>query len=204
MMGVLMVVTGRKRMAPAPFGCWALLMVCLAGLCTSTPASAGQSARPRPGIARNAWDADVVAKQELDRDGWVRLGKDVALWYPADSLADEQAKAIVQRLDRGIRAAKHFIGQQDWQVQGDRRIHFYCPSGRFVSHAPGGNCAFIPLWRMRNDESPWLHEALHLLLATPKGDWIAAEDSVSRETGSPIERLKSEWITEIGLVRSAP
>jgi len=142
-------------------------------------AVAREGDRPRPGITRNAWDEDVAAKQVLDREGAVRVGRDVVLWFPKDSLTDAQASEIVARLDRGIRAAKRRIGKPDWAVEGDRRIHYYCPATYFISHAPGGNCAFIPLWRMREDQAPWLHESLHLLLATPKGDWLARRDSVA-------------------------
>lgn len=145
----------------------------------SLDAGAGEAVRPRPGVARNAWDEDIAAKLALEREGAVRAGRDVVLWFPKDSLTDEQAAGIVARLDRGVHAAKLRIGKPGWSVEGDRRVHFYCPATRFISHAPGGNCAFIPLWRMREDESPWLHESLHLLLATRAGDWLALEDSVA-------------------------
>lgn len=145
----------------------------------SPAAGAREAARPRPGVVRNAWDEDIAAKQVLDREGAFLVARDVVLWFPMDSLTGEQAARIVARLDHGIRAAKLRIGKPDWQVAGDRRVHFYCPATHFISHAPGGNCAFIPLWRMREDQSPWLHESLHLLLATGKGDWLALEDSVA-------------------------
>lgn len=152
-------------------------------------ASADGPARPRPGAARHAWDQDLAAKRALDRDGAFRVGVDVVLWFPADSLTDRQAEAVVTRLDRGVGAARQFLNKPDWQVEGDRRVHFYCAPGNFISHAPGGNCAFIPLWRMREDRSPWLHEAMHLLLATPNGDWLAQEDSVAL-------RRMPLWLTE--------
>lgn len=59
-------------------------------------------------------------------------------------------------------------------------MFFYFPDARFVAHAPGGNTAFIPLWRIRDDEAPWLHESLHLLLATPGDDWLARDDADAR------------------------
>lgn len=167
----------------------ALLFVAGLAPALGAPARASEPARPRPGVARNAWDEDLAAKQALERDGAVRVGRDVVLWFPKDSLADAQAAAIIARLDRGIRAAKIRVGKPDWAVEGDSRIHFYCPATRFISHAPGGNCAFIPLWRMREDESPWLHECMHLLLATPRGDWLAIEDSVA------VQRMPL-WLSE--------
>jgi len=56
-------------------------------------AVAREGDRPCPGIARNAWDEDVAAKQVLDREGAVRVGRDVVLWFPKDSLSDDQAPA---------------------------------------------------------------------------------------------------------------
>jgi len=179
----------RTPVARAIMACSLMLIASAAGLCGPPAARSSQSNRPRPGVARNAWDTDLAAKHLLDQHGSTLSGTDVVLWFPADSLSGDRAEAIVARLDRGIRAAKRRIDRADWQVEGDRRVHFYCPPGSFISHAPGGNCAFIPLWRMRDDKSPWLHEAMHLLLASPMGDWLALDDSVA------MQRMPL-WLTE--------
>ncbi len=173
---------GLRRYMPAVFFTRAaILMILAVSAGVAGTASAGASERPRPGIARNAWEADLVAKAVLERDGSARAGAHVVLWYPKGGLSDEQAAAIVSRLDAGIGAAKRRIGRPDWRVEGDPRVHFYCPPDSFISHAPGGNCAFIPLWRMREDRSPWLHEALHLLLKSDKGDWLVGDDKNADE-----------------------
>ena len=158
-------------------GAWVLTAA--TSSCTSLPQAPDLSDRPTPGIPTNAWDEDLAGKRILDSIGEARTGTDVVLWYPKDSLSDAQATEIVARLDKGIVAAKRIIGKPDWNVQDDRRMHFYCLPGNFISHAPGGNCAFIPVWRMQQDQSPWLHEAMHLLLKTDKGDWLQQEDSVA-------------------------
>lgn len=157
----------------------ALLLAAFLVACTQDEPQTENAERPRPGIATNAWDEDIAGKRLLDSTGSVLVGADAVLWYPKDSLSNQQAAEILARIDKGILAAKHMVSEPDWEVEGDRRVHFYCLPGSFISHAPGGNCAFIPLWRMREDQSPWLHEAMHLLLKSDKGDWLQMEDSIA-------------------------
>lgn len=118
----------------------------------------------------------------LDRQGALVTGRHVVVRFPAGALTEGKARAVVARLDRGIGAAKRFIGKPDWRFRGDPRLYFYLPDEKFVSHAPGGNTAFVPLWRIRDDQAPWLHEALHLLLDPAKGDWLSrpAEEADQR------------------------
>jgi len=143
--------------------------------------SAALTSDPRPkGASLHAWPEDVPRKLELETTGVVRASTNVVAWFPAGALSDDATKEIVKRLDRGIAAAKKTIGKPAWAFQGDPRVFFYFPDARFVAHAPGGNTAFVPLWRIRDDEAPWLHESLHLLLATPGGDWLARDDADTR------------------------
>jgi hypothetical protein len=60
-------------------------------------------------------------------------------------------------------------------------VFFYFPDARFISHAPGGNTVFIPLWRIRDDQAPWLHEVMHILLWPADGDWLSAPEHVANE-----------------------
>jgi hypothetical protein len=158
----------------------------LAGACRSMPV--------RTGVSRHPWPDDLPRKEELERHGTVEVGHDVVAWFPADALSATQRATIVAQLDRGIGAAKRYIGRPDWSYRGDRHVYFYFPDARFVSHAPGGNTAFIPLWRIRDGEAPWIHEAMHLLLATPGGDWLAVPDSIA-------DRRTPLWLSE-GLAES--
>lgn len=136
---------------------------------------------PRPkGASLHAWPEDVPRKADLEATGVVRTAANVVAWFPAGALSDGAMREILSRLDRGIAAAKKTIRKPAWAFEGDPRVFFYFPDARFVAHAPGGNTAFVPLWRIRDDEAPWLHESLHLLLATPGGDWLARDDADTR------------------------
>lgn len=148
--------------------------------------NAESTSRP-VGISLHAWEEDVPRKAELEQNGTVRIGHDVVAWLPSRPgiiegrapttlPVESDIDAIVARLDRGVAAAKRFIGKPDWSFRGDPRVYFYFPDANFISHAPGGNTAFIPLWRIRDDQAPWLHEALHLLLTVEGGDWLAQPD----------------------------
>lgn len=143
-----------------------------------------QDDRPR-GQALNAWDEDLVHKRQLETEGEVVVGEHVVFWFPKGSFATEETTKLAEELQRGIVAAKMKIGRPDWNHKGDRRIYYYLPDARFISRAPGGNCAFIPLWRMKERKAPWLHEALHLLLKSDKGDWLAGDKKKSDE-GMPL------------------
>jgi hypothetical protein len=52
-----------------------------------------------------------------------------------------------------------------WQRIGERRVVFYIAPDRFVSHASGMCDVFISFWRVPQGKAPFLHEALHELLA---------------------------------------
>lgn len=154
----------------------------LAG-CGMNPHQSPGALRPI-GTSLNAWDEDIARKAELESLGACRLGRDVVAWFPctdssgAPALSDAEMSAIVAKLERGIRAAKSFIGAPDWSCGDDRRVFFYFPDANFISHAPGDNTAFIPLWRIRQDQAPWIHEAMHLLVKVD-GDWLSQADSVA-------------------------
>jgi hypothetical protein len=136
------------------------------------------------GVSLNPWDDDVVRKAELEGDGICVTHGDVVAWFPRSAGADAtplspaEMDSIVARLDSGIRAAKAFIGAADWSFRGDRRIYYYFADANFISHAPGGNVAFIPLWRIREDKAPWLHESMHLLMKVD-GDWLAQPEGAA-------------------------
>jgi len=164
------------------------------GCASSSSSNASRAGPTRIGTSLNAWDDDKPRKASLERDGLAVEGRHVVAWFPrefatkADSarssstpkppLTDADRRAIVDRLDRGIAEAKRFIGKPDWSFRGDPRLYFYFPDANFISHAPGGNTAFIPLWRIRDDQAPWLHEAMHLLMKVD-GDWLSQPDGVA-------------------------
>lgn len=140
-----------------------------------TPVAATVLSAPvdRPyGEAVNASDEDLPLKHDLETDGQVAVGENVVLWFPRGAFPPEDAAKLLAELERGIVAAKKKTGRPEWNYQGDRRVYYYMPDAQFISHAPGGNCAFIPVWRMKERKAPWLHESLHLLLKSGKGDWL--------------------------------
>lgn len=161
-----------------------LLSVLLPCGCTSrqmprhTSAGAG---RCPVGFSKNAWDEDVSRKDELDRSGTVVVGMHVVLRVPEGSVDEAALRATLAEMDRGVAALKQFVGRANWNVAGDTRVYYYFPDGQFVSHAPGGNCVFIPLWRLKERESPWLHECVHLLLASEGGDWLSGDPEYAQQ-----------------------
>ncbi len=171
-------------------------VICIsAGGCVSPTARTASHTGPSPiGTSLNAWDDDKPRKASLERDGLAVEGRHVVAWFPREAafqadpanssatpkppLTEADRREIVDRLDRGIAEAKRFIGKPDWSFRGDPRLYFYFPDANFISHAPGGNTAFIPLWRIRDNQAPWLHEAMHLLIKVD-GDWLSQPDGLA-------------------------
>lgn len=147
------------------FAC--IAAACLLGACQTTALT---------GTSPYAREADVPLKAALEANGVIETTRDVVAFFPAGALTDEQRATILARLDRGVRAAKRFTQRQNWRYHGDARVYFYFPDARFISHAPGGNSVYIPLWRIRDDQAPWLHEALHILLWPPGRNWLDETD----------------------------
>lgn len=145
----------------------------------SVPAAIEPSTARPGGQAVNAWDEDLPRKLQLETDGEVVASEHVVIWFPKGAFTREEAGKLIAEFQRGIIAAKTQIGRPNWSFQGDRRVYYYLPDAQFVAHAPGGNCAFIPLWRAKERKAPWLHESLHLLLKSEKGDWLAGDDETA-------------------------
>jgi len=97
----------------------------------------------------------------------------VIAWFPKDSLDAMRMNAIVDTLNRGIDLADRFIdGPADWQLFKNKKITYYfCPGKFFVSYASKSGDIFIPFLRLKNNTSPWLHETMHILLRSIKGNW---------------------------------
>jgi len=131
------------------------------------------------GTSPYAWDDDKPRKELLEQEGVACEGRHVVAWFSvaaaakSPALAEPERRVIVDRLDRGVAAAKRFIGKPNWSFCDDSRVYFYFPDANFISHAPGGNTVYIPLWRIREDKAPWLHEAMHILLEADGEDWLA-------------------------------
>jgi hypothetical protein len=203
----------------------AAFALCFGGCTSSGPEHAPHAGPSLLGTSLNAWDDDKPRKESLEQQGVAFEGRHVVAWFPrvaaspADSLnasappsrplTDADRRAIVERLDRGIAEAKRFIGKPDWSFRGDPRLYFYFPDANFISHAPGGNTAFIPLWRIHDDQAPWLHEAMHLLIKVD-GDWLSQPDGVA-EARMPLwlheglaEAISMEVDARTGMMHYSP
>lgn len=104
----------------------------------------------------------------------VRKGKATA-WFPKDSLQEDRMQGIVDTLNLGISLAQRFIGApQEWQQFSDSPIHYYFFPDNFISHTTDKAEILIPFWRIRSSKSPWLHETMHILFRSTKGNWNEA------------------------------
>jgi len=122
-----------------------------------------------PGFAAQQplnWAADDGKRvAELEAHGVRTEGTLVIMWMPAAIMSDTDRQALVDRLDRGIRALREVVGSHEWQVVRDQKIAYYISADQFIAHATGRAAVFIPLVRVQDGRAPFLHEAGHELLA---------------------------------------
>jgi len=118
-------------------------------------------------------EQDKIA--EFTLDGIKVQDKNVVAWFPKDSLSVSRMKEIVDTLNLGISLAKQFIkAPQAWQQFPEGTITYYFIPGNFVSHTTGTNEILIPFWRIKASKAPWLHETMHILFRSKKGNWNEA------------------------------
>lgn len=116
-------------------------------------------------------DDDEPIKQLKSQETMIRDGKVVA-WFPKDSLSADRMKGIVDTLNLGINYAQQFIGAgHEWQQFSDSVIHYYFIPGNFISHTTEKAEILIPFRRIKNSKAPWLHETMHILFRSTKGNW---------------------------------
>ncbi|MFZ1805657.1 MAG: hypothetical protein WAU36_00455 [Cyclobacteriaceae bacterium] len=124
-------------------------------------------------------------------DNGVKIEKGrVIAWFPKDSLSMAKMKRIVDTLNLGITKVEVLIDAPfSWQVYANKPVVYYFSPEKFISHASWTGYVFIPFWRIKEGKSPWLHEALHILLRTNTGSW----SDVSFEERKELMPL---WLTE--------
>src|SRR5262245_15387458 len=72
------------------------------------------------------WAADDGKRvAELEARGVRSEGTHAIVWMPAGIMSDAERQALVDRLDRGIRALREVVGSHDWQVVRDQKIVYY-------------------------------------------------------------------------------
>ena len=97
----------------------------------------------------------------------------VIAYFARDVLPENRMYEIVDTLNLGIKLVNELIsGSSDWQMYGDEQLTYNFKPGYFVSHATKSGEINIPvvIYSMYG-QSPWLHETLHILLRSKKGNW---------------------------------
>lgn len=151
-------------------GAHAWLATLVLGACAAAPSPRGTCLYP--------WPTDVPQQKAVEANGECLTADDVVLWMPRGVVAEGDQRAWLARVAKGVRAAKVFVGRPDWNFRGDPKVYFYFADAQFLCHAPPGNVVFVPLWRMREDQAPWMHETMHILLASRRGEWFAETEAV--------------------------
>lgn len=143
------------------------------------------------GAMAQGWgDNDSLRMIALHHRGVKVESTRVVAWFPADSLTQERMINILDTLNKGIVQAEKYLGMPfQWQVFAEKPIVFYFSPERFISHAAWDGQVFIPFWRIKSGQSPWLHEALHIIFRSKRGSW----GDVSREERAALMPL---WLTE--------
>jgi len=145
----------------------AIVLLATCGLSMSAAVHA-QPARPaaKPPPQALNWAADDGTRvANLETRGDHSEGTHVVVWVPAGSMSGAERQALVERLDRGVRALRELIGTHEWQIVRDQKITYYVSADQFISHATGRAAVLIPLARLQDGRAPFLHEAGHELLA---------------------------------------
>ncbi|MFN8571248.1 MAG: hypothetical protein U0132_04270 [Gemmatimonadaceae bacterium] len=129
------------------------------------------------------WSAEDSSRiAELRASGQQVTRPHAVLWAPRDSIARATLAALADSVDRGLTAVMELIGApMSWQRIGSNPVIYYLSPNRFVSHASGLGAVFIAVSRVRDGTAPFLHEALHELLAPhPPFWWDEYPDSINQ------------------------
>src|SRR4030042_747253 len=109
---------------------------------------------------------------ELKTEGVVITRERVIAYFPQGSISESRMNEIADTINLGIELAQKYIGGPfDWQIFKDRQIAYYFCPGNFISGTSDEGDILLPVHRAQNDHSPWLHETMHILLRSEKGNW---------------------------------
>jgi hypothetical protein len=150
----------------------------------------GASPHPQSTPQPLNWAADDEKRvAALAASGRRLEGTHVVVWVPT-AIGEVEHRALVERLDRGVAALRDAVGSHEWQAVRQQKITYYISDDRFVSHGTGRAAVFIPLERAKDGRAPYLHEAMHELLATP--------DTRAGVEAERFERIKTRplWLAE--------
>jgi hypothetical protein len=156
---------------PATALCTLILTLSLAA--TETHAQA------RTGPTRQ--QLDTMRMDQLHTSGRHSEGRRVSIWYPADSLDSGRVVQLAGSLDSVVQAVDSMVGgPYPWQAYRHPRVSYYITPERFVAHTTAGPNVFMPLWRVRGDSAPWVHETAHAILYPARPPFFLNPDTAAR------------------------
>jgi hypothetical protein len=114
----------------------------------------------------------------------------VIAYFPRNSISENRMNEIADTINMGITLADQYIsGPHDWQVFKGKKLSFCFCEGSFISTTSKDGDILIPVWRIENNQSPWLHETMHILLRSINGNWSPKSN--------PVNLIKMPmWLTE--------
>ena len=126
----------------------------------------------------------------LRTEGVVICRERVIAYFPKNSIPEKRMNEIVDTINLGITLAdKYMGGPYDWQVFKNKKLTYYFCSGNFMSTTSKEGDIIIPVWRAQSNQSPWLHETMHILLRSVNGNW--------NPKSNPMNLFKMPmWLTE--------
>jgi hypothetical protein len=156
------------------------------GACHPSPQSAAQPLK---------WDAvDSAQIAWLETHGRRIDGRQVIVLAPPEQMTAGWQTALVDSLDRGVAELRRLIGTNSWQRIGPRPIRYHLVPERMISHASGRDVVFISMYHVNKGQAPYLHEAVHELLAPPPPFFYAEyADTIQAEA---VFQAKPYWLME--------
>jgi hypothetical protein len=108
----------------------------------------------------------------LKTDGVVITRERLIAYFPQGSISESRMNEIADTINLGIELSQQYMGGPfDWQTFKDRQITYYFCPGNFISGTSKEGDIFLPVGRAKNNQSPWLHETMHILLRSEEGNW---------------------------------
>ena len=126
----------------------------------------------------------------LRTEGVVINRERVIACFPKNSIPENRMNEIVDTINLGIALADKYIGgPYGWQSFKNKQLTYYFCDGNFMSTTSKEGDIFIPVWRAQSNQSPWLHETMHILLRSVNGNW--------EPKSNPMNLFKMPmWLTE--------
>ncbi|MBI1766782.1 MAG: hypothetical protein HY015_06070 [Bacteroidetes bacterium] len=126
-------------------------------------------------------DKNEERRKYLETNGIEIKKERVIAWFPKDSVSEKRMNEIVDTLNMGIALADKFIGgPKEWQMFSNKKLtYYYSPGPFFIANTSNSGDIFIPFIRLKNNTMPWLHETMHVLLRSKKGNWHNKSNVIS-------------------------